>query len=363
MKPQSSSSSRGGRAPIASSHWGSGEAPAGHVHRQVGGYLLTRAQANPGNVRHAVVSGRPGDQPRDSSASPDLQMRGRGHRRDGCLHHASQAGDALERAVLLAGRAPDLLGGIKDRVEANGSRSGQSLLRLGQLGVQETAMAGQEEVRKPELVDPFTLQAAPDLLSPAGGASASRSRTVTWWPCPHSKSPAPRPTTPAPTITILAMATRPSPLATRKAYARPRFPPRREPLKRLAMSADLLNQQAARGTSGRTGPPAGLVPYRVAERASQPSSTPRMFPPDARPRPSADPAEAPVGGYARPPSGSAATSSDQSPKPLDVIDWVWAARGGGLDGRHRQCPLAGTDVSAYQQCADVASRRLFLRGE
>jgi hypothetical protein len=43
-------------------------------------------------------------------------------------------------------------------------------------------------------------------------------------------------------------------------------------------------------------------------------------------------------------SGSAATLSDQSPKPLDVTDWVRAAGGGDdLDGPH-QCPLAGTDV-------------------
>jgi hypothetical protein len=43
-------------------------------------------------------------------------------------------------------------------------------------------------------------------------------------------------------------------------------------------------------------------------------------------------------------SGSAATLSDQSPKPLDVTDWARAAGGGDdLDGPH-QCPLAGTDV-------------------
>ena len=89
-----------------------------------------------------------------------------GHRRDGCLHHASPTGDALERAVLLADRTPDRLGGIKHRVWANRSGSDQFLLHLGQFGVQEAAVAGQEEVRKPELVDPFTLPGAPDLLSP-----------------------------------------------------------------------------------------------------------------------------------------------------------------------------------------------------
>ena len=51
-----------------------------------------------------------------------------------------------------------------------------------------------------------------------------------------------------------------------------------------------------------------------------------------------------IGGYARRLTGSAATLSDQSPAPLDVTDWVWAAGGGGdLDGPHHQCPLAGME--------------------
>ena len=95
-------------------------------------------------------------------------MRGpAGHRRDGCLDHASPTGDALERAIPLADRTPERLGGIKNRVQANGSRSDQFLLHLRQFGVQQAAVAGQEEVRKPELVYPFTLPGAPDLLSPS----------------------------------------------------------------------------------------------------------------------------------------------------------------------------------------------------
>jgi len=55
--------------------------------------------------------------------------------------------------------------------------------------------------------------------------------------------------------------------------------------------------------------------------------------------------------------------SDQSLKPLDVTDWVWAAGGGDdLDGPQHQCPLAGTDVPAYQPCADVASGKLPAAG-
>ena len=46
-----------------------------------------------------------------------------------------------------------------------------------------------------------------------------------------------------------------------------------------------------------------------------------------------------IGGYARPPYRKAATLSDQSPKPLDVTDWVWAAGGGDdLDGPHHSMP-------------------------
>jgi len=46
-----------------------------------------------------------------------------------------------------------------------------------------------------------------------------------------------------------------------------------------------------------------------------------------------------------------------------VTDWVWAAGGGGdLDGPHHQCPLAGTDVPAYQPCADVACGKLPAAG-
>ena len=118
-------------------------------------------------MRHVAASGRPSDQPRDGGASSDLQMRGTaGHRRDGCLNHASPAGDALEHAILLAGRAPERLGGIEDGVEANGPRCDQCLLHFGQFRVEEAAIAGQEEVRKPELVDPLTLPGTPDLLSP-----------------------------------------------------------------------------------------------------------------------------------------------------------------------------------------------------
>lgn len=60
------------------------------------------------------------------------------------------------------------------------------------------------------------------------------------------------------------------------------------------------------------------------------------------------------GGYARRLTGSGATLSDHPPTPLDVTDWVWAAGGGGDPDRpHHQCPLAGTDVPAYQPCADL----------
>jgi Response regulator receiver domain len=39
-----------------------------------------------------------------------------------------------------------------------------------------------------------------------------------------------------------------------------------------------------------------------------------------------------------------------------TTEWVWVAGGGGHpDGPHHQCPLAGTDVPAYQPGADVAS--------
>jgi hypothetical protein len=69
--------------------------------------------------------------------------------------------------------------------------------------------------------------------------------------------------------------------------------------------------------------------------------------------------EVPVRRLARRLTGCAATLSDHPPTALDVTGWVWAAGGGGgLDGPHHQCPLAGTDVPAYQPCADVASRRL-----
>jgi len=52
----------------------------------------------------------------DNSARPGAGAAG--HRLDRCLNDASPAGDALERAILLACEAPDRLGGIKDRVEA-----------------------------------------------------------------------------------------------------------------------------------------------------------------------------------------------------------------------------------------------------
>ena len=68
-------------------------------------------------------------------------------------------------SVLVTRRASYCLGSIQDSVEANGADGGQCLRYVGQFGAEQVPVAGEEEMRKPELIDAFTLPVAPDLLS------------------------------------------------------------------------------------------------------------------------------------------------------------------------------------------------------
>ena len=108
---------------------------------------------------------------------------------------------------------------------ANGSRSDQFLLHFGQFGVQQAAVAGQEEVRKPELVDSLTLPGAPDLLSPGRrrlGVSFQDRHLVAIPAEQKSSTQADHPSTD--NHDLGDGDSPPPPMTTREAYARPRFP-------------------------------------------------------------------------------------------------------------------------------------------
>ena len=129
-------------------------APAHHVHHQFGADLLAGLGAHAAHVRHAGPGRPPEAQPGDRRAPPDRHTRmGGGHCGQGRFDQRSPPGEHLDVAILRALGASDELGDSQEGVVALPSSRLDGLSYLGQLGFEDGAVAGHEEVGEPELVD------------------------------------------------------------------------------------------------------------------------------------------------------------------------------------------------------------------